>query len=52
MATTASEQQQPFTLDPLRHHKHYQAGEGSSPCGVVTKRLLRLGDRHGSVPWS
>src|SRR2546427_5454506 len=27
MATTASEQQHRFQMDPLRHHKHYQDGE-------------------------
>lgn len=45
MATTASEQQHPFKLDPLRHHKHYQDGEkGGSPYAGGSSFMERVSE--------
>src|SRR4029077_7138586 len=45
MATTASEQQHPFKMDPLRHHKHYQDGEkGGSPYAGGSSFMERVSE--------
>jgi uncharacterized membrane protein len=44
MTTTASEQQPRLRLDPLRHHKHYQAGENGSPYAGGSSFMERLSE--------
>ncbi len=45
MTATASEQQHPFKLDPLRHHTHYQDGQkGSSPYAGGSSFMERVSE--------
>jgi len=44
MAATASEQHPQFSLDPLRHHKHYQAGEAASPYAGGSSFMERVSE--------
>ena len=43
-ATTASDQQHRLRLDPLRHHKHYQAGEDDSPYAGGSSFMERVSE--------
>ncbi|MFY9579053.1 MAG: DUF1003 domain-containing protein [Gaiellaceae bacterium] len=49
MATTASEQQHRFKMDPLRYHKHYQSGEsGGSPYAGGSSFMERVSEKVAS----
>jgi uncharacterized membrane protein len=44
MATTASERRPPVSLDPLRHHQHYQGGENGSPYAGGSSFMERVSE--------
>ncbi len=51
MAATEVPQQQeqaPATLDPLRHHQHYQGSEGASPYAGGSSFMERISERVAS----